>query len=237
MKKRISLLLILTMVLTIMTGCGEMINTENTETSEKETTGYIASFYTNSGDKWFMTTGEKLDIKTNKVKDYSLTSNGEWVYNYEVSSILSIYIDNHQVDACGSTILFADNSLQECDIKFKGKENIGTNPEVSSDKNLSLEDYIRIRFWWNDKKLHGQNTGQKLIVIQSQLGDPITMYMGDNVSWTTGDLPKTTLINIDGKYLYVHRSNFAIIDTDLIEAMPIEEMTDENISVENVENK
>lgn len=43
------------------------------------------------------------------------------------------------------------------------------------------------------------------------------MYMGKDVSWDIpSNLPKTTMVTIDGKVLYVHRSNVSIIDTELI---------------------
>lgn len=63
----------------------------------------------------------------------------------------------------------------------------------------------------------GQN-GSKIILIQSQDGYNIGAFVGDNVTWKlAGKLPKTTKIVIDGKELYIHRCNFTIIDTDLID--------------------
>ncbi len=56
------------------------------------------------------------------------------------------------------------------------------------------------------------------MVIQSQLGDPICAFSGDDVYWEVSEnLPKTTKVMIDGKALYIHRANFQIIDKDLIE--------------------
>ena len=56
-----------------------------------------------------------------------------------------------------------------------------------------------------------------VVVIQSQLGDPICAYSGDEVYWTVcEDLPKTTKLMIDGHALYIHRANFQIIDKDLL---------------------
>ena len=56
------------------------------------------------------------------------------------------------------------------------------------------------------------------VIIQSQLGDPICAYSGNNVYWKVcEDLPKTTKLMIDGKALYIHRANFQIIDTALLD--------------------
>lgn len=56
-----------------------------------------------------------------------------------------------------------------------------------------------------------------MVVIQSQLGDPICAYSGDGVYYEVcEDLPKTTKLMIDGKALYIHRANFQIIDKELL---------------------
>ena len=57
----------------------------------------------------------------------------------------------------------------------------------------------------------------QVVVIQSQLGDPICAYSGNDVYWEVcKDLPKTTKLMIDGKALYIHRANFQIIDKELL---------------------
>ena len=44
------------------------------------------------------------------------------------------------------------------------------------------------------------------------------MYGGDKVYYEIpDDLPKMTKLSIDGKALYIHRANYIIIDTDMIE--------------------
>ena len=56
------------------------------------------------------------------------------------------------------------------------------------------------------------------MLIQSQLGVPVCVYEGDDVYWEIpDDLPKMTKLMIDGKPLYIHRANFQIIDTELLE--------------------
>ena len=57
----------------------------------------------------------------------------------------------------------------------------------------------------------------RVVVIKSQLGQPITAYSGDEVYWKIPKkLPKMTKLMIDGKALYIHRANFQIIDTALL---------------------
>ena len=58
----------------------------------------------------------------------------------------------------------------------------------------------------------------RVVVIKSQLGQPIVAYSGDEVFWKIPkDLPKMTKLMIDGKALYIHRANFQIIDTALLD--------------------
>ncbi len=58
-----------------------------------------------------------------------------------------------------------------------------------------------------------------VVVIKSQTGYPIYAFAGHDVYWEIpDDLPKMTLLNIDGKRVYIHRANYQIIDTALIES-------------------
>ena len=58
----------------------------------------------------------------------------------------------------------------------------------------------------------------RVVVIKSQLGNPIMAFSGDSVYWEIPeDLPKMTKLMIDGKALYIHRANFQIIDKELIQ--------------------
>ena len=57
----------------------------------------------------------------------------------------------------------------------------------------------------------------RVVVIKSQLGNPIMAFSGDSVYWEIPeDLPKMTKLMIDGKALYIHRANFKVIDKELI---------------------
>ena len=57
----------------------------------------------------------------------------------------------------------------------------------------------------------------RIVVIKSQMGQPIAAFSGDNVYWEIpDDLPKMTKLMVDGKALYIHRANYQIIDKDLL---------------------
>ena len=78
-------------------------------------------------------------------------------------------------------------------------------------------DYITLRLWWKSYKEKGQG-GEKIVLIRSQDGTDIGMLVGKNVEWeVAGKLPKTTRLIVDGKPLFLHRCDFNIIDTALLD--------------------
>lgn len=226
--------LMLSAVIIVATGCGgtTTVNVNSGESSESVEDSnvelkLVARFYDNSGKMWFEAYGKSFDLKPNKVKEYGYNSDGDWTYYYNMSSVVSCSIDGHPVDTCGSTAIFKDASLEPCGVDFneivKG-EPLDSNSEsssidIDSTSSLDVETYFKIKYWWLTHIENGNTPMSRLVVIQSQDGSPIEMYMGNKVSWTVSSLPKTTLINIDGKELYLHRSNFAIIDTALLPTM------------------
>lgn len=140
-----------------------------------------------------------------------------------MSSMMSIKIDGHPIETCGSTVIFADSRLEKCDIDFNNivsteeSKIVNEDASISQPSDLRVEDWFKIQYWWMNKNLNNDTRGSKLVVVQSQLGNSICMYMGNDVSWDIpSNLPKTTMVTIDGKVLYVHRSNVSIIDTELI---------------------
>ena len=136
---------------------------------------------------------------------------------------MSVYIDGKQIDSCGSTIIFADNRLEILDMNIP--EVINTHARTNDayiDANepwysMNWTDYWTVQWWCINEQSHGRDVKPRIVVIQSQTGEPIRMYSGSDVSWELcKNLPKTTHITIDGMDLYVHRANFSIIDTSIL---------------------
>ena len=184
---------------------------------------YIADFYDNNGGRWFSVEGKMFSISPNKIKTYSWDSDGSWISSYEMSAVMSIDIDGKNIESCGSTIVFADNRLKKQDIDFddtvfteESKAN-EIDSSISQPSDIRIEDWWKIQYWWVNKNINNKNADARLVIIQSQLGNPICVYSGDDVSWDIPDnLPKTTRVMIDGMAIYIHRANFAIVDTELL---------------------
>lgn len=167
---------------------------------------YTIYTYDNYGNQVFSTTGEKISITGNIVESESVDSNGNEQINYELSSVITITIDGKEMESCGDTCIFEQKGLIP-DVDFA----IGN---IDSSSN-SIADAAAISRMINKyKNMFGKS---RIVVIKSQLGQPIVAYSGDKVYWEIPDnLPKMTKLMIDGKALYIHRANFQIIDQELL---------------------
>ena len=205
MKKILSVVIALSMIFSI-TGCASVNSNINSLKGSITGNTYECQFYSNNGEKFMTAKGTNIDINSNIIKE-RVYVDGSWGYTESLSSVVTITIDGSQIESCGSTILFVEKGLNP-DVDFKLKN-------IQSSVN-GLDDYTFVANIVNQyKNAFGKPV---VVVIQSQLGDPICAYSGNEVYWTVcEDLPKTTKLMIDGKALYIHRANFEIIDTDLLQ--------------------
>lgn len=207
MKKKMAFIVIMSLVLSTLTGCAAFDSIANDLNGEITGNTYNATFYTNGGEEFMEMSGSKIDISANIVKEPVYSSSG-WGYTKTLSSVVTITIDGKEVESCGSTIIFAEEGLAP-EVDFTSPESIHSTTDGSVEDNVFIAQIVN-----NYKNLFGKS---RIVVIQSQLGDPICAYSGDEVYWEVSqDLPKTTKLMVDGKALYIHRANFQIIDKDLL---------------------
>ena len=123
----------------------------------------------------------------------------------EVTSYIDITIDGKSWKHVGSTLVFAQRGVDMI-TDFQLPEDMQT--PGSSTGLMAI--YRRINEYAN-------YFGKDLVVlVSSQNGTPIGLFQGDDCyTEIPGDLPKTTLIHIDGKLVYVHRANVDIIPASL----------------------
>lgn len=207
-KKRIVMAATVVMLAVGLTGCGLFDSEVNELNGTIKGNTYNVSFYSNDGENFMNMSGEKIDMSSNTVEEPVYTDGG-WGYSETMSSVVTVTIDGSEVESCGSTMIFAEDGLDP-EVDFKSPE------LIESASSGSVKDYTFIAGIVNKVK---NNFGKsRVVVIQSQLGDPICAYSGDEVYWKVcKDLPKTTKLMIDGKALYIHRANFQIIDKKLLD--------------------
>lgn len=205
--KNLVTVLIMVMVIGCLSGCAVLDNDINEIKGEITGNTYNATFYSNDGNKFMEMSGQKIDLASNVVKEQTYSSDGGWGYTKTLSSVVTVTIDGKEVESCGSTMIFAEDDLSP-EVDFKSPEVINSTDE-SLDENVIIASSVN-RY----KNLFGKS---RVVVIQSQLGNPICAYSGDEVYWEVcQDLPKTTKLMIDGKALYIHRANFQILDKSLL---------------------
>ncbi len=191
-----------------LSGC-EWLNSEmNSLKGSLKGVTYNIETYDNYGSLTQTTSGENIDIEGNKVEEIGFDSSGSTITNYTLSSVITITIDGHEMESCGDTVIFAESGLKK-DVDF-------TLSDIESSNEKGLGGFTApAKFVNKYKNYFGKS---RVVVIKSQMGVPICAYSGESVYWEIpDDLPKTTKLSIDGKALYIHRANFTIIDTALID--------------------
>lgn len=207
-KHRKCLLIILCIALTmVMSGCSMIESKINDIKGNLAGNGYDIYTYDNYGELVMQTSGDKISLSGNKTETISYDSDGSTITNYEMSSVVTITIDGHEIESCGDTCIFEQDGLN-AEVDF-------TQEVIDSQTDGSFNDNTAVaRFVNKYKNMFGKS---RIVVVKSQLGQPIAAYSGDDVYWEIpDDLPKMTKLMVDGKALYIHRANFQIIDKALL---------------------
>jgi hypothetical protein len=195
-------------IITGLTGCAANDDYMNDVKGNLSGNSYTIYTYDNYGQKVMTTTGDKINIAGNKTKSKGYDSEGNETTSYDVSSVITILIDGKEIESCGDTCIFEQKGLKP-EVDFTQEDIIS----YSTGK-ISENTYIAgiVNYY---KNYFGKS---RVVVIKSQLGQPIAAYSGDEVFWKIpDDLPKMTKLMIDGKALYIHRANFQIIDKELLQ--------------------
>lgn len=208
MRKRIISILAIMALLLSLSGCSMLESAVNDIKGNLVGNGYDIYTYDNYGDLVLTTSGDKISISRNKTKTTSYDSDGSTITNYEMSSVITITIDGDEIQSCGDTCIFVQDGL-DAEVDFT-QEVIDSQTDGSLDENTAIARFVN-----QYKNMFGKS---RVVVVKSQLGQPITAYSGDDVYWEIpDDLPKMTKLMIDGKALYIHRANFQIIDKTLLD--------------------
>ena len=194
-------------IITGLTGCAANDDYLNDVKGNLSGNSYTIYTYDNYGQKVMTTTGDKINISGNKTKSKGYDSEGNETTSYDVSSVITILIDGKEIESCGDTCIFEQKGLKP-EVDFT-QENITSHSTGKISENTYIAGIVNYY-----KNYFGKS---RVVVIKSQLGQPIAAYSGDEVFWKIpDDLPKMTKLMIDGKALYIHRANFQIIDKELL---------------------
>lgn len=201
------MILLPAVLLFLLTGCAKFGSIINDIHGSLIGNNYTAYTYDNYGNQTLKTSGKKISITGNKIETTSYGSDGRAVTGYDLSSVITITIDGKEIESCGDTCVFVQKGLQpEVDFSLD---------EISSNGGNGITDNAALAKVLNRYK---NDFGKsRVVVIKSQLGQPIAAFSGDDVYWEIpDDLPKMTKLMVDGKALYIHRANYQIIDKNLL---------------------
>ena len=207
MKKILSIVLC-AILLFSLSGCAAIESKINDIRGKLVGNNYDVYTYDNFGNLVLSTSGEKINISDNKTATTSYDSEGSVIRGSELTSVITITIDGSEIQSCGDTCIFVQDGLTP-EVEFASEEIVSKSEGIISDS-ASIARFIN-----QYKNLFGKS---RVVVIKSQLGQPIAAYSGDDVYWEIPkNLPKMTKLMIDGKALYIHRANFQIIDKELLQ--------------------
>lgn len=202
--RKLAIILSLCLILSSLSGCAWFSNQVKNIKGQLIGNHFTIDFFDNFGNKTLTIDGKKVGIEANYIKTNSISSDGTQSNNYELSSVITLNVDGHQVPQTGDTVIFAEDGLKPLE-DFDLPNTITTSGGTINmiDRNIN--------------KIKNIIGTKKVVVVCSQLGLPIAVYGGNKVYWEIpDDLPKTTNLNIDGLALYIHRANFILLDQDMI---------------------
>lgn len=195
-KKATLMGMLLTLALSL-TSCGWLNAVIGELKGELVGNDYVITQYDNFGNPVLQVEGDKIQL------DGTVDSAGE------LTSYLTVTIDGYEWEHVGSTLVFAQNGVDMV-TDFDLPEVIETHGSTSS--GLIAIDRVVNHY----RNLFGK---KDIVILSSQSGTPIGLFQGDMCHKDIpSDLPKTTQINIDGKMVYVHRTNVDIIPADMFNA-------------------
>ena len=204
--RNVVIIIAIVAICTSTTGCAWFTGQMKSIKGELVGNHFDIQFYDNNGENILNIDGKKVGLEANYVKTKSINSDGETETGYDMTSVVTITVDGHQVVQTGNTAVFVEDGIKKLE-DFSLAQNI-----ITDGGSINLVDR-------NLNKIKNVLGTPKVIVICSQLGTPIAVYGGSEVYWEIpSDLPKTTKLTIDGKALYVHRANYILIDSSLIKA-------------------
>lgn len=156
---------------TSLSGCAFFQSAINDFTGSLVGNSYQLYTYDNYGELTMETSGYKISISGNQVASTGYDSEGNTITNYDLSSVITITIDGYKMESCGDTCIFVQDGL-DAEVDF-------SEEVIESSTDGSLMDIASIARLLNRyKNAFGKS---RIVVIKSQLGQPITAYSGDDV--------------------------------------------------------
>lgn len=201
-----AILLAVAIAIFMATSLGSCTANERQETISAVSNNVEILRYTNSGRLYnSIQANGQVKLTPNSYREYGYDSDGHWTYQWATSSAITIEANGHAGRICGSTIIVKDAELE-----------------------IVTENFAE---WLTRLELG------KVAILMSQDGSRIIGLIGGNSinDDVSKDLPKTTVLTVDGKQALVHRANYEIIDRALLDAEQLAHVNDVPTTVSDSE--
>lgn len=121
------------------------------------------------------------------------------------SSVLLISLGDAHIQHVGSSMILVQDGLIDVTAQLPAEARF-----ANTDSGTPWINDIRYRF----QQLWGGTA--KTIMVRSQDGTPIKVFAGNEVQVLATTVPKSTWFRIDGKTLFVYRSDYTLYDDTLL---------------------
>lgn len=122
------------------------------------------------------------------------------------SSVISLTIGGKSMVHVGSSLILYEDGLTDVFNEFAKTVDIKNHDRSTPFINTMINEMKNI------------TTGKsKAILIRSQAGKPLATFVGDNVSYFSTGIDKSTGILIDDKYIFIYRCDYTIYDLELLQ--------------------
>ncbi len=122
------------------------------------------------------------------------------------SQVLKITVGGHEAIHVGSSLIAYEEGLDNILDEYSETVTIDSTNRTVPFVNKFVND-MKNRFQGMDK----------VVLIRSQSGKPIATFAGNKVVFKETEIEKSTALLIDGKLLFIYRSDYSIYDRALLE--------------------
>jgi hypothetical protein len=147
--------------------------------------------------------GASIDIQRDTTFD---STNADGSSNKD-SSVITVSIGGGVMTHVGSTLLMIEDGITNINDKLPPTVTL-----ENTERGTPFLNYLRQNFrnFWSGTS--------RTILVRSQNGYPIGIFGGNKVTYYATNVPKSTLLNIDGKYLLIYRSDYSMYDNRLLDS-------------------
>lgn len=197
-KKQLVTAGMLAMVVILLSGCQDIMN--SFKQFEQSFKGLEMTVRTYDEQSQVM---DKVQGKSVKIERDDTFDTDE---DSKDSSVIQITVGRNEMHHVGSSMIIEEKGLTNIFDEYADKVDINNTKRSVPMINSMVNDF--------SNSFKGKD---KVILIRSQNGTPLATYAGNKVSMYSTDVPKSTGILIDGKYLFIYRCDYTIYDKALID--------------------